>query len=699
MTKMTRARLAGAALMLPGLALAQGANQTPPTTLPDLLVTAPRVPPVAATPDNATAAAALRLMPGNASVVPAETFLDRPGTTTLQDMLELTPGVFARPKWGEDSRLSIRGSGLARNFHLRGVRLTLDGVPLNQADGSGDFQELDAQTLQRLEVFRGAQGFAQGSNTLGGAINGVSQTGRSNPGGTLRAEGGSDGFARGLLTYGVESGPADAFIAYSTLSQEGFRDHSAGRSQRLSGNVGYRWSEQAETRFYLSYANIWQQIPGAVTRDQALRNPRGAAAANLALDYQRNIESLRLGSRTAYRPMEGVLLEAGIGAVRRELDHPIFQYIDQRNDDLSVFGRATLDGRIAGLEHRLVVGANAAIGVTDSNRYVNMAGRAGARTASSTDRSRTNDVYAESTLRVLPTVAVITGLQAGEAYRASRDRFFSEPVTAADPKADDSGSGRWQWVNPRFGLVWDATPQAQLFANVSWSTEPPTLSDLTPLVPSAGFSGLDAQRATTAEIGTRGRIGDVGFEVALYRAWIRDEIQLLTGPTAGSSLAQNVDRTIHQGIEAGLDWTARRNALAAGDSVTLRAAYTFSDFRFDNDRTYGDNELPGAPRHLLHAELRYAHPAGGWIAPNVDWVPSGFYADNANTTRTDSYALLGLRAGWDFGNGVTAFVAGRNLTDVRYISSTSVATSATANSALFEPGFGRSVYGGLQLRF
>jgi iron complex outermembrane receptor protein len=39
-------------------------------------------------------------------------------------------------KYGqEDSKLVIRGSGLSRNFHLRGVRLLQDGTVKNRADG------------------------------------------------------------------------------------------------------------------------------------------------------------------------------------------------------------------------------------------------------------------------------------------------------------------------------------------------------------------------------------------------------------------------------------------------------------------------------------------------------------------------------------------------------------------------------------
>lgn len=683
-------RPGSSALLAPILATAAlpALAQTPSATLPPVTVTAPIL--ALTVPTNDQQAENFRQTPGNVSVVPAATWRDQAGVTNIRDMLEYTPGVFAMPKWGEDSRLSIRGSGLARNFHLRGVRLMQDGLSLLQADGSGDFQEIDPLAYQRLEVLRGGNAFAYGGNTLGGAINFVTPTGRDMPGLTLRAEAGSWGFARSQIAYGIARDAFDAWAGFTAQTQEGYRHHSAGRAYRLNGNTAYRWNEQAETRLYVTYQNIWQQIPGSVTRDQALTNPRAAASANLAGNYQRNIESTRIGTITSFRPQEGVLIEIGGGIVLRELDHPIFQYIDNRTRDVNLFARGTLDFTIAGLANRTILGINFAYGTTDNRRYVNLGGRPGAPTYDSYDQARTADAYLENSLYILPDLAVITGISAGAAWRASQDRFLSD--------GDQSGSGSWTWINPRIGLLWNATPRIQGFANVTWSTEPPTLSDLIALVPQGGFSLLKPQRAVTYEIGTRGGAGPFTWEAALYRAEIRDEIQLFTQGN-GTSLAVNADRTMHQGIEAALTWLIRRFLFTADDRLTLRQAYTFGDYRFDKDRQYGNNQLPGAPRHLYRAELRYSHPAGGWIAPTLDWIPQAFYVDNANTLKTDAYALVGLRAGWDFANGLSAFVDARNLADTRTIGSASVAPRATPASALFEPGFGRSIYGGIQARF
>lgn len=688
------ARPAAAALALGAAALPAAAQSPPPTaeaaTLPPLVVTAPRTAGSLTRPSNEQAEEAARQLPGNVSVVPAETFRDRPGVTTVRDMLLYTPGVFAEPKWGEDSRLSIRGSGLSRNFHLRGVRLYQDGIPVNQADGSGDFQELDPLAFQRVEVFRGANAFALGANTLGGAIDFITQTGRATPGALLRAEGGSFGFARGQAAYGLAGETHDAWVSVTGLTQEGFRDHSAGRSYRVNANAAWQWSETAETRVFLAYNDIWQQIPGSLTRSQALATPRMANPANLRLDYMRNIRSTRIGTVTAIRPQEGALIEIGGGYVRRELDHPIFQYIDNRSDDVVLFGRTAIEGTLAGLENRLRYGFNAAIGRMLNRRYVNLGGRAGAQTYGSVDDATNLDAYVENALTVAPGLQAIAGVSVGWARRISSDEILRD--------GDQSGSGSWSWANPRLGLLWQATAAAQVFANLSWATEPPTFSDLIALVPQGGFSRLDAQRSMTAEIGTRGRTGDLSWEVALYRAWIRDEIQLFT-LGQGTSFALNADRTIHQGVEAALAWTFLRHLVSEDDHLTLTQAYTFNDFRFDGDPTFGDNRLPGVPRHLYRAELRYRHPSGAWIAPNLDWVPQAYDVDNANTLKTDAYVLFGLRAGWDFPGGLSAFVEARNLADTRYIASASVAVRATAASELFEPGTGRAVYAGLQYRF
>ena len=101
--------------------------------LPPITVTAPSA--SLTVPSAKDAEQQINKTPGGVEIVPAERYLDG-RASTIKDMLDYTPGVWVQSKYGqEDSKLVIRGSGLSRNFHLRGVRLLRDGTVNNRADG------------------------------------------------------------------------------------------------------------------------------------------------------------------------------------------------------------------------------------------------------------------------------------------------------------------------------------------------------------------------------------------------------------------------------------------------------------------------------------------------------------------------------------------------------------------------------------
>lgn len=133
-----------------------------------------------------------------------------------------------------------------------------------------------------------------------------------------------------------------------------------------------------------------------------------------------------------------------------------------------------------------------------------------------------------------------------------------------------------------------------------------------------GFIPLDAQRAWTGEIGTRGQYGPVSWDLVFYRAWLDDELlQFATGPGIPASTF-NADDTIHQGIEVGLNFMLGQNLLMGGDSLRWSNAYTFSDFYFDGDVQYGNNTIAGQPS-LFQTELRYEHKMAGTLRQMQKW--------------------------------------------------------------------------------
>ncbi|MGB3867236.1 MAG: TonB-dependent receptor, partial [Xanthobacteraceae bacterium] len=645
----------------------------------------------------ATAQQALREIqhtPGGVALVTAEAYRNSTVANTVKDVLDYVPGVFAQPKWGDDTRLSIRGSGLSRNFHLRGVQLYMDGIPINTADGYGDFQEIDPTAYKYVEVFKGGNALRFGANSLGGAINFVTPSGRDPFVNGASVDFGAFGFWRLQANAGGVNGPWDGFITASTQASDGFRDHSFGHSTRVSGNIGYQVSPDIETRFYLNANDVRQRIPGTVSKDSALTSPTTAAPNNIALDQQRNIDTVRLANKTTLR-FDTATVEFGAFGTDRHLMHPIFQWLDYGYQDYGGFARVTDERVIGGFRNRLVAGVNVLNGRIDNKQYANLGGQKGALLSSSIDSSTNTSVYVEDSFYFLPDVAVVAGTQFLHATRDRRDRFLSD--------GDQSGSTAFDLWSPKAGLLWQIDPTWQAFANVSRSAEVPSFGESAngPGIPTIPFTSIRPQTATTYEIGTRGRRADLTWDLTAYRAAIKDELLCLYS-AFGNCNVTNADRTVHQGVEAGLGVALFQNIFTRGDKADrlwLNLAYTFNDFHFDHDAAFGDNLLPGAPRHFVRAEVLYKHPSGFYFGPNVEWVPQGYYADSANTLSTDGYAIYGLKAGFDDGGRYSAYVEARNLANTAYIASSAVIDRATSTSPLFEPGTGRAVYAGFKARW
>ncbi|EKS40285.1 TonB-dependent receptor family protein [Afipia clevelandensis] len=630
--------------------------------------------------------------PGGVEIVPDTEFKNGPANT-IKDILSWVPGVVSQMRWGPDGRISIRGSGLTRNYGNRGINLYMDGIPINTADGLTDLFEVDPTAYRYVEVFKGANALRLGANALGGAINFVSPTGRDAPSFDARIDGGSFGYVKSSVSTAGAKGPYDWYVNASAQREDGYREHSRNDVERLNANFGYQFSPEAETRFYIN-ANTWRgQLPGEVTKDQALNNPRAANPVWVQQNQQRNIDSIRLANKTTLR-FDSTTVDFGIFTQQRHVDHPIYRYLDYSVADYGAFARATDDRIIGGLRNRFIVGVNLQTGTNDYAEYDNpCCATKGALQRSELQKSQNHSIYFENSLYVLPSVALIGGGQFLHAVRDRQDRFLAN--------GDQSIKRTDDLFSPKVGLLWEVNPGWQVFGNISRSAEVPTFDSVMFSTFSAPpLPNVNPQTATTYEIGTRGRTPDFSWDVSLYRANLKNELQCLTTNFFFYSPCNvvNADRTVHQGIEAGFGVAFLKTVFAQDDRFWFNLAYTYNDFRFDNDPTWGNNRLPGVGPHNVKAEVLYKNPNGFYAGPNVEWMPQAYFVDNANTFTVDPFALVNFKIGYDRGTGWSGYVEGRNLFDKRYIATTITAGIADPTQQYFNPGQGRSIYGGLRYR-
>jgi len=161
----------------------------------------------------------------------------------------------------------------------------------------------------------------------------------------------------------------------------------------------------------------------------------------------------------------------------------------------------------------------------------------------------------------------------------------------------------------------------------------------------------------------------------------------------GATLASvNAGRTLHTGVELGLSGELT-------ETLSGRLAWTWQDFRFDNDPVRGDNRIAGAPRNVISLALDWRPVERLTISGKLHWVPGETPVDNMNTVFNESYALVNLGAEYALTPNASVHVQITNLTDERYAASTLVVDQASAGQAAFIPGEGRAFYLGTRLRF
>ncbi len=636
--------------------------------------------PANAADDIAQARARLDERAGATALVDGDAYRDgRVGN--LVDALGFAPGVFVQPRFGaEEARLSIRGSGLQRTFHGRGLVVLQDGVPLNLADGSFDFQAIEPLAARYIRVWRGANALEAGAATLGGAIDFVSPTGNDAPPATLRLEAGSFGTRRAQAAVARAGGRADAYATLTGASQDGFRAHAEQENTRFTANAGFRFDDALDARAYLAHVDTRSALPGNLTLAEALEDPSLAAPGNVAQDQRRDFRLDRIAGKLAWSPQAGSTATLSLFHSAKSLHHPIFQVLDQRSRDDGIDLRWRSEGRVAGMRHVLAAGLSHASGSLDDQRHANIGGRPGAPTNRFDQHAANTAAFVEDQAWLSPRWVLVLGAQAVRATRRSRD-------LQVDGGRDESFDTTYASFNPRAGVRFDADPRTQWFANLSRSAEPPSFGELSG---GPGVSQVDQQRATTAEVGMRTRRDALSLDIAVYRARVDGELLALNDADGNPLGTVNAGRTLHQGLELGAGWAFARD-------WRLSANYLLNDFRFERDPAYGDNRLAGIPPQQLRAALRWSRSGRFHVEPNVEWVPQGWFVDHANSFRAPGFATIGLRLGGEAGAGWNWFADLRNLADRRWIASTGVVADARGmDGRNFLPGDGRSVYVGLE---
>jgi iron complex outermembrane recepter protein len=611
----------------------------------------------------------------------------------LDEALRTIPGIQVdnRYNWALGERISVRGFGARAQFGVRGVKVLVDGVPATLPDGQTTLNHVDVALVRRVEVVRGAASSLYG-NASGGVL--LLET-TPPPLEPFAANAGAVGGAHGLRRlHGSVGGTATNtgwLVHVSRLSSDGYRTHSRAESQWALIRAAHE-------------AGPWGigLVVNAVDYDA--RNPGSLSDSLLGVDRRqafRNNELQNTGEK-------GRQLQAGltVRASRNDVELQLAPHLVHREIDNPIPGRVVVLEREGGGMRALVrsaeratamlswaMGAEADRQHDDRQNFANTDGERGDLLLDQRERVSTSSVFGQLNVAATSAVRLSTGIRWDRASFDAADRL----VNATNP--DDSGERTMTALSPSFGVSLRVASRTHLYGNVSTSFETPTTTELANRPSGAGGFNpeLEPQRAASMELGAKGDVGALRYELAAYHARVRDAlVPFEVAGSPGRQFFRNAGRVIHRGVELGL-------RVPFTGTLRADASYSWTDARFGTyvvgSANHEGNRVPGVAPHRAEAALTWGATRGPFGAIELR-TASRMTADDAGMAHSPGYAVVDLRGGFvtiaRSAGEATLFAGLSNLFDTRY--NASVVVNAFGRR-YFEPAPERSLYVGGTLQF
>ncbi|SFR76264.1 TonB-dependent receptor family protein [Sphingomonas jatrophae] len=673
--------------------------------------------------------------------------------TTIADIVKLSPGVAVIQGNGpRDVGVSIRGSNARNSFGARNIQVFEDDFPVTQPDGLARFDLTDPHAYGAVDVVRGPSSARYGNYALGGAVNFRTRRGRDIDGLEAGFDAGGDGYANFYATLGGAGATHEYSLFGSFARADGATGHTGYETGTINAYGTFELGERDRVAAKVIYNEGEFRLSTRLSFNQYLANPyqRGCEAAATAAPGCGTISVLANGvngARIAQTAAEGDLARNDrrtIAGVRYEHDFgPATVWRTQATFDSRVVNqptsatpfKGTLDsynitsdvtdrGTLLGLEATSFV--QLFYNYLDNQSFSfnkTPAGRNGFGALVSTTFGdvRNMGARAREEVQLTPKLRLVAGIGAERSIINQRQTSYAYPLGASPTQTLVPALRRFWNVAPEAALVWQALDPVRLHARVGTGYGIPQSGQLfvTPEGVFGNNTALKAQRNTGVDVGAEITLGDtLRAEITGYYEWFRNE---LVSQSAGVNLqayTSNVPRSVHRGIEIGVDWQPLPGALPG---ARVQASYSYNDHHytdFQERLTAGTvsrlfdregNAIPGVIPTFVNALAAYDQPAGplaglGGFAEVT--YRERYYIDNANALAVPGYTLVNLNLHYDPPRGdgwwsrVSLFASVQNLFDKTYVGSAGivansfVAATGQENGAAVLRNITGSIYAG-----
>jgi iron complex outermembrane receptor protein len=589
----------------------------------------------------------LNSTPAAMSVVTGD-FLDTmPRGIGAEEALKLVPGVKVDNQAdGERVHLSIRGQGLLTERGIRGIKILLDGLPLNDPTGfAPDLFDVDWDSVQRLEVFRGVASALYGGGSAGGVINIETRDGGPEPAsGDAFTTAGKYNFYKTFAEIGGTGGSMNYHISASDTAGDGYRVHTAYRALNLYSKFSWKIGLHGKLTAIVAGTNFFNENAEGLNQPQLVAPRQPNPDALTFNEYQR--------TRRVTAGLTGQFQIAGNQdfsfstyyrntswreSVPSSVEHASY------NAPGAIVQWTIHSGQGRNKNH-FTVGSDMDWQTIGDYRNLNLGGaREGGKVSDDDILQRGIGIYALDRVEFGPKVNVIFDLRYDTIHNQLTDNL-------ATGSANLSGAADFHKTTGRVGLSYDPLPNFGVYASVGQGFLPPATEELKNNP--NGFGGFNTSLKPASslgeEIGIRGHTAKrFYYDVAFFHLGTKDDFgryRVTDRPL--ETFYNNISDIRRYGLETSLTWYPVMQ-------LAVRAEYTYSDFKYTDVQsifgTFQDVWMPNSPRNQAYLDAEYTLRNGLFFGIGSDMV-SRAYVDQTNTGYAWGYALFDPRMGYRWNN-------------------------------------------------
>ncbi|MGN6397745.1 MAG: TonB-dependent receptor [Mucilaginibacter sp.] len=620
--------------------------------------------------------------------------------TALYQLLNKVPGVYMVNLGNEQHTMAIRQPITYNALYL----YMEDGLPIRPTGifNHNSLYEINMSGVKDIEVIKGPASSLYGSNSIGGAVNFITQGPPTGYAGNVSLQGDNYHYRRIDADGGFTSGKfgvyAGGYIAHQTGSWQDYSDFD-----KYSGNFKtvYDFNNTTKLTTAASYNYLNTQTPGSLDSAHFYNKSYGsnqrftyrkvnAFRASTRLDHtwnDKNATFITLFYRynsTAQLPsyyISDVRDAAGayLSSNGQVNDQKFNSYglLAQHRADFSFLNSRLITGLYIDdspssyyaqfLDIQKDVADNYYTSFTNTGRYIDQYRIKLFNTAA----------YAQYEIKPLEALRIVMGL------RYDRVHYdFENGLPPGQTKYKQQEANNFNIAAPKLGLTYNLGNNTGLYANYSVGFQPP---ETTGLYNSRQTVSLKQATFYNYEVGGWLSVFDkkVYAEVSLYDLEGRNEIISQLQPD-NTTQNENAGATRHRGIEYSITYAPVHELTFRFGGTNARHTYldyseVATNYTTGNSvvTVYNGKRMNNAPAWIATGEITYKpiFLPGLRIAPEWQHI-NRYFTNPANTKVYPGYDICNLRLGYDFkqsAKGLGIWFNVLNITDKLY------ATTVTSN--------------------